>query len=297
MFILFVLTIPAVGGMLAWKNARNGRGDRRGAFRLCVFGFVCAFLQSLTTLHHTPTPGEFILLFSAFQYAVTMGCIGWAIYMAFEPLVRKQAPASLISWNRLLDGRFRDPMTGGHLLVGVTLGVLTMCVTRAVGPLSFLAASAPKLPGSAASGFSLCIWNALTGVVGLSFALVLSLISRFVQRTWLALLFFVIGMTLILVLGSGTPSFIGFARQALILLVAAIALSRFGVLAAVVFAYTLATIGEFPLTTNWSAWYSPFALFGLATLMGLALFGFATTISGRRSASWSMQKILKANQQ
>jgi serine/threonine-protein kinase len=287
MFIFFVLTIPAAAGLLAWKNARNGRGDRRGAFRLCFFGFVCALLQSLTALHQTPTLGEFILLFSAFQYAVTVGCIGWVIYMAFEPFVRKQAPVSLTSWNRLLDGRFRDPMSGGHLLVGVTLGVLTMCVTHAVTPLPFLAASAPKLPWSAASGFSLCIWNALTGVVGLSFALVLSLISRFIRRTWLALLLFVICMTLILAPGYGSLSFIAFARQALIMLAVAIALSRFGVLAAVAFAYALATIAEFPLTTNWSAWYAPFALFGMTTLVALALFGFITTTSGRRRWSTS----------
>jgi serine/threonine-protein kinase len=287
MFIFFVLTVPAAAGLLAWKNARNGRGDRRGAFRLGVFGFVCAFLQSLTALHHTPTPGEFILLFSAIQYAVTIGCLGWVIYMAFEPLVRKQAPVSLISWNRLLDGRFRDPMSGGHLLVGITLAVLTMCVAYAVGPLPFLAASAPKLPSSAASGFSLWIWNALTGAVGLSFALVLSLISRFVRRTWLALLLFVVGMTLILAPGYGSPSFIAIARQVVILVAVAIALSRFGILAAVAFAYTLATIGEFPLTTNWSAWYAPFALFGMATLVALALFGFIATTSGRRRWSTS----------
>ena len=103
-----------------------------------------------------------------------------------------------------------------------------------------------------------------------------------VRRTWLALSLFVLIVTLILAPGYGTPSFIAIARQALILLAVANALIRFGVLAAVAFAYTLATIGDFPLTTNWSAWYAPFALFGMATLVALALFGFVTTTSGRR---------------
>jgi hypothetical protein len=287
MYIFFVLTVPAAAGLLAWKNTRNGLGDRRGAFRLGFFGFVCALIQILTTLHHTPTQAEFIVLFSAIKYAVTLGCAGWVIYMAFEPLVRRQAPASLISWNRLLAGRFRDPMSGGHVLVGVALSVLTMCVAHAIGPLPFLATSAPQLPRSAASGFSLWIWNAITTGIGLSFALVLSLISRFVRRTWLALLLFVVGMTLILAPGYGSPSFIAIARQVLILVAVAIALSRFGVLAAAAFAYAIATIGAFPLTTNWSAWFAPFALFGMATLVALALFGFITTTSGRRRWSTS----------
>jgi hypothetical protein len=94
-------------------------------------------------------------------------------------------------------------------------------------------------------------------------------------------------MTLILAPGYGSPSFIAIARQVVILVAVAIALSRFGILAAVAFAYTLATIGEFPLTTNWSAWYAPFALFGMATLVALALFGFIATTSGRRRWSTS----------
>jgi hypothetical protein len=94
-------------------------------------------------------------------------------------------------------------------------------------------------------------------------------------------------MTLILAPGYGSSSFVAFARQALVMLAVSIALSRFGVLAAVVFAYALATIGEFPLTTNWSAWYAPFALFGMSTLVALALFGFITTTAGRQPWSTS----------
>ena len=183
MFIFFVLALPVAAGLLAWKNTRNGRGDRRGALRLGLFFSVCALFQALTTLHHAPTPAEFTLLFTAIQYAVTIGCLGWITYMAFEPLLRKQLPASLISWNRILAGRFRDPLAGGHVLVGVTLAVLTVCATRALGSSPFLAAGAPKLPWSAAAGFSLWVWHAITSCAALSLAFVLSLISRLTRRT------------------------------------------------------------------------------------------------------------------
>jgi len=215
MFVLFVLALPLAAGLLAWKNTRTARGDRRGAFRLALFASACALLGNLAGLHHVPTEAEFVLLFSTLRYAVTVGCLGWIFYMAFEPLIRRQSPARLISWNRLLAGRFRDPMVGGHVLVGVTVAVLTWCATHALGSLPFLATSAPKLPYSAASGFSLWVWHAIVGGPGgLGFALVLSLVSKLVRRAWLALLLFVAIMALILAPGYGTPSFIAIARPA-----------------------------------------------------------------------------------
>ena len=57
-------------------------------------------------------------------------------------------------------------------------------------------------------------------------------------------------------------------------------LIRFGVLATVAALYTAFIIEEFPLTTNWSAWYAPADLLGIATLIALALYGFVTTLWG-----------------
>lgn len=38
---------------------------------------------------------------------------------------------------------------------------------------------------------------------------------------------------------------------------------------------------NFPLTTNWSAWYAPAALLCIATLAALAIYGFVTTLTLR----------------
>jgi hypothetical protein len=48
----------------------------------------------------------------------------WLVYLALEPYVRKLWPKALISWSRILAGRFRDPMVGRDILAGVTLGLL-----------------------------------------------------------------------------------------------------------------------------------------------------------------------------
>jgi hypothetical protein len=135
MFIVGVLALPAAAGLLAWRNARNGRGDRRGAFRLAAFLFLFSLLSALAAAHHVPTATEFALLFAALRYAAAFAGLGWVLFMAFEPQLRRRAPESLISWNRLLAGRPWDAMVGGHLLVGVALGVLILCVTNAFAPL------------------------------------------------------------------------------------------------------------------------------------------------------------------
>ena len=55
------------------------------------------------------------------------GCF-LAVYMAFEPYVRRRSPRTLISWTRLLAGRFRDPLVGADLLVGCVLASALLCV-------------------------------------------------------------------------------------------------------------------------------------------------------------------------
>jgi serine/threonine-protein kinase len=41
------------------------------------------------------------------------------MYLAIEPFVRKRWPHALIGWNRILEGRWKDPLVGRDLLVGV----------------------------------------------------------------------------------------------------------------------------------------------------------------------------------
>ena len=58
-------------------------------------------------------------------------------YVALEPYVRRLWPTTLISWTRLLTGRFGDPLVGHDLLIGAAVGVFT----------SFLWSAHTRLPG------------------------------------------------------------------------------------------------------------------------------------------------------
>jgi hypothetical protein len=43
-------------------------------------------------------------------------------YVAIEPYVRRNWPESLISWTRLHNGQFRDPLVASHILAGLAGG-------------------------------------------------------------------------------------------------------------------------------------------------------------------------------
>ena len=51
------------------------------------------------------------------------GVMLWMLYLALEPYVRKRWPETIISWTRVLAGRFRDPLVGRDILLGCLLGV------------------------------------------------------------------------------------------------------------------------------------------------------------------------------
>ena len=282
MFILFVFALPTAAGLLAWRNVRSGRGDRRGAFRLAGFLGLFTLLNNLAGMHHVRTAMEFALFFAAMRYAVFVGALGWLLYMAFEPHIRKRSPASLISWNRLLAGRFRDPVVGGHVLIGVALGVVGSSSINALTPLPLLETSAPTLPWSNLGLLSVWFWLPILAITGgLGFPLILSLISLAVRRRWVAATLFVVVLTLAASPGYGKPTLATIACPAIVFTISAIALIGFGVLPTVASVYTNAAISYFPLTTNWSAWYAQAALLGVATLVALALYGFVTTLKGR----------------
>src|SRR5262249_45591154 len=43
----------------------------------------------------------------------------WVLYIALEPYVRRTWPTTLISWSRVIDGRFRDRRVARDVLVGL----------------------------------------------------------------------------------------------------------------------------------------------------------------------------------
>jgi serine/threonine-protein kinase len=119
-YMLIVIFLFALFGsaLLARRNLRLGRGDRRGAMRLAIFFFVVRMLYWAFDSHHNGLADiEFRLITFHLAFSVFLAGFLWLLYVALEPFVRKKWPAWIISWSRLLGGDFRDTLVGSYVLI------------------------------------------------------------------------------------------------------------------------------------------------------------------------------------
>ena len=134
--ILFFITVMVGSALLARRNLRLGRGDRRGAFRLGFFLFVLFVVVQFLVAHHgAALIMEWQLFVFGSGFALFHSGLVWLLYLALEPFVRRRWPDGIVAWTRLLAGHFRDPLIGRDILIGGTLGMAmsTIGVMRHIG--------------------------------------------------------------------------------------------------------------------------------------------------------------------
>jgi len=278
-----------MGLIVALRNLRQGRGDRKGALRFAVYLGTVRLLW-LVGAHHLSIDSEADLLIGHLawsMYRVGMVCI---FYLALEPYARRLWPRMLVSWMRLLDGRFRDPLVGRDALFGCLAGVAlalngALCIWMA----ERLALAEPA-PGrtvwtlESLRGFPQAFASVLgihvTGVLEIFFPLMLLLLSRIVLgRTWIAIaITSVVGLVISY---DGSESvvlhLVGFSLSACLFWVA---LFRFGLLGAIVTISVADLLGQMPLTADLTAWYATPTLITLIAAVGLALWSFRASLAG-----------------
>jgi hypothetical protein len=280
--LLFAIVLPTGAGLLAWRNVRIGRGDRRGAFRLAAFAFACVLLGDLFGQNHVPSSAEIGLLFVTLREALIVAAIFWILYMAFEPYVRRRSPAILTSWTRLLAGWWRDPLVAADVLTGIVLGTAGLCVFSAL-PSTFHAEFAPQLMASNSAFLSMWFWKSVAAVGGaLSYAFLWIVLLLVVRRTWLAVPLFVIVILIVTGPAPGTAEPAILARRLFLFSLVLFALNRFGVVATAALIYVHNIGMAFPLTADRSAWYAESGLIGIGSILALAGYAFHTTLAGRR---------------
>ena len=285
-FDLLFLGLLVVGGaLIARRNLRLGRSDRRGAMRLAAFVFVCSMIIWAFLTSHVASDSELSLLLLGASLALFLAGVCWLMYVALEPLIRRRWPDSLIGWTRLLSGRFSDPLVGRVLLAGALVGVFA-AISRELRELALRAFQAtPPIPpfpwdltlrGPRAVASHLFA-PAIAMFFALATAMLFFLLRAVLRKEWLAAAVFV--------LSSAAPLFLdgGLISGAFGLVVSAVFIFvflRFGLLAWV-FANYFGHCLQFPLTTDSSAWYAGTSLFVLLVLAALAIYGFRIALVGR----------------
>jgi hypothetical protein len=288
--LITVFVIVVVGSaLLAWRNLRLGRGDRKGAFRLAAFVFAAFILRWLFAAHHVPTEYEFLSLLTGFQRTLFWSCFFWVVYVAFEPFVRRRWPGRIISWSRLMAGGFRDPLVGRDVLVGAVFGVaailcsffLADLVPRWLGyppRVPWFDFPATQLLGirSAHSIIQQFFGGLLQSFSMLFFLLLLYIVLR---RERLAAFALWLITALALSLTQESPTGVPFACLAAFLLVWC--LYRYGLLALMSALYFLHLNIFTPITSEFTAWYAGDFVLALGVALALAVYSFRVSLGGR----------------
>jgi serine/threonine-protein kinase len=287
LYLVVMLALFAIAALLAWRHFHLRRGDARGASRLAAFVLGCALLNWLCEAHHVPTTQEYRSFTWALSSALFLAAAYWVLYMALEPYVRRRWPQSLISWSRLLGGQLRDPMVGGHLLIGVCLGVWFSIFF-------FVENLFLEHYGSIPDGVRLNVlvdtrheFGELAYFLYQSIGIALTLFFLFfllralLKRQWLAAAVFVVLFGCTTMLSSDHPAIAG-TFTAMQGALAIYTLIRFGVLPMVVGIFVSSLLPEFPVTTDFSNWYAGSNIFALATVVLLGAWSFHTALAGRR---------------
>ena len=284
--ICIFLAILAAAALVARRNWRLGRGDRRGAVvvgaGLAVINLVGGSLYG----KHVPATDELILFLRATSWCLYVGALVWMAYLALEPWVRRQWPHSIISWTRLLTGRVRDPRVGADVLAGICFGV----AVQWFGEVStVLAERAGGLPDQTSESvllggrFALVPWaNALpSSIVGTMGLFMLFFLCRIVARKfWLACGLFVLVLVAVNALSSLHPA-VDVPFAIVILSLFTFVMVRFGLVTFAAMTLVSNVLGAYPLTWDFSAFYATSSVFALISIAVVAAVAFRYALGGR----------------
>jgi serine/threonine-protein kinase len=285
------LALVSIGAVLAWRNYRLRRSDRRGAFRLACYCFVLGLLISAIQAHRSLSEGETAWFGMGLGQAATAAIVYWMWYTALEPYVRRLWPEVLISWSRLLEGRWRDPLVGRSLIIGCLFGVAFNLVQQAHllaprwlgGAMHQLQISYPWALSTPGSLVANCLLYQISALNNAMFALLsLVLLQLLFRKRWLGAIGFVVIFT-------GANLWSGVANPVVDWLAAALLtglglwlLVQWGFLATVVAILCADLVMTLPLTSDLSIWYASHGLIGAGIVAAIALFGFYTSRPARR---------------
>jgi len=305
------LVLPSVlvmAALLAFRNLRLGRGDRRGATRLSVCLFAAGGVSNALAT------GDFQVLSSGPTLIFVVPALAWLLYIALEPHLRRVWPETMIGWSRLLAGSVRDPLVGRDVLVGVLiaiadglmLGLHTLARRWSGRPPSFpVGASSNPWDGITASSDLLLGGRfALSRIIGsvmniplwsetMLIFLLLFLFFVLFRRRSLAIATMILVLTVLYVrehtgwLLANTPadhfapSLADVALFVAVQTAVVLAAVRFGLLTILVAQCVSVLLTVLPIAIDSSAPYASSSRLIVLTVIALAVYGWHTALAGR----------------
>lgn len=304
-FGVLLVLLSSVAIWIARRNLRAGRGDRRGAMNVALVVFALAFLERVITAEQVRASFALGWTFVMVGSAVFYAGLAWVAYVAMEPAIRRRWPEALISWNRAVMGRLRDPIVGRDVLVGASLAAVAnifSSLRHFVQPLAtidgqplaaignFLEVTAPRrIVGALLSNLEFSVFIAFGSLLAL----------------WVCCVVFrsiLVGSTVFMLCAtlaandswfywSDRPAYAAAGTLSIALIAAGQAwmLLRLGLLANLAFCCVFAPFEAWTLTLNSSMWYYWATPAAVLLTGSVALWSFRVSLGGRSpfAAPWA----------
>ena len=276
------LALILVACFLARRNWEAGRGDVRGALMVALFTFATTE-GSLMLGVHEPS-------YDVGAQAFLPGLAAGIFYLAFEPWVRRRWPQALVTSSRVLAGRWRDPVVGRDILIGIVAAVGTSCVRNGLyfwfTPMGTLTSSAFQfglegLMGArfVASAFSYAASDAMRVGFGMFFYLFLCRVL--LRKPAFGTIGYLVLMSAFLVPSVVQGNWIAVIFNLVINTVSVLIMVRFGLLTLTAWAFFGKLIDYGTLTARFGEWYGESSLIVVVILGAVTLWAFRTSLGGR----------------
>jgi serine/threonine-protein kinase len=289
--VLIFTALVAGSALVARRNMKLDRIDRRGAVRVAVFVTTLLMVIWVIEEDHVPSIWELYLFLMAAGWALLIGALLGVVYLALEPYVRRLWPTTIMSWSRVLAGTIRDPLVARDVLIGCAAGAILGSlelsghgVTRWVsGIMPRLFAGERALHGPLAL-VSEVAQGIVTGIfIALVLLFVLLALRKLLRREWLAiavatLLFGVPGA-----MGNAAPAAalpFALVSQALVFMMVA----RVGLVSAIAMFFFTHLLYSFPATWPPNQWYAGVGFAGVAVAVAVAVAAFRVAIAPHLAA-------------
>jgi predicted Ser/Thr protein kinase len=246
---------------LAARNLRAGRGDRRGAGRLAVAFLLSTAVAGICTVHWTMDIAMADILSTNAGSWFTAAALIWLLYIALEPAVRARWPHALVTWSRVLAGRWQDPLVGAHVLYGALAGLLIAYLFVGNAQWDALdgkitAIARPEVGMSARYWVADVLRMSWEGVeAGLVVVFAIFCLRVLFKRDWIAS----IAMALLLTAREGdvwqNATLVSFVAYAAIFAVLAFVLLRMGLVSSIVAIFFVNLLTRTPGFQNMTKWY------------------------------------------
>ena len=281
-----ILTIAIV---LAVRNVRRGRGDLKGGRKAAFVLFVVAIVYQLSGAHLRGAPfGDAISVLAGVALFEAMAFL--VAYLAVEPYARRHWPTLLISWQRLVERRWHDPLVARDFGLGMVTGTFSCLVMRmVVAAAGRVPPRSPVVMSPMSSMTEMIAW--ISHVIpeamlyGLWALLLLLLGHVFLKRPAIYVPLFIVTVGMAISPATGTKA--GDLACGLLIAAMLVVGLRVGGLLAVCSGWICYHLPEaIPFTFDTNAWFAGRGIFVMAVLIATALYACVTALGpGRRFAN------------